>query len=371
MLKRVVHYGARFGLTMQVIKTVLAAMLSWVLGAYLFGGDFSYFAPLAAVLVVQVTIADSLEKGMYRVLGIVFGVILTMLITPYVGHNALGLGIVLLIGMGGATALKLNPQIISQIGVSAIMVMHAQQINNYALGRILETFIGAVVAVVISIVIRPENKVPTAIRINTSICLAFADRIMQLSQLAGASTQDAQHRMDDAEFVKWMRNLNDSYTQAHKSLKYNVVHRKNTDMLSTLYEQEDTVQQLIFAVSGINYAVHKLPLQQLNDLPIKCALSSTAECILTFGKIIRHATPVRLERIQRQLAHAYDDQMELYTMNLKYHSDAETHTEIGRLLSELHRIVQQIEHTEELSELKLDFSDKWHPQMNATLNKVE
>lgn len=362
MLKRFLGYCVRFGLTMQVIKTIIAAVASWYIAAAIMGHHFSYFAPLAAVLVIQVTIADSLEKGLTRVLGIIIGALLTVLITPITGQNPLSLGLVLLIGMGGATALKINPLITSQIGVSSVMIMNAVPISAYATGRIFETIIGAIVAVAVQIIIRPESKLPNAIKINVNICLQLAERMREVSELLGDAIEDAQETrlpIQDKELLNWMHNLNDSYNQAQKSLKYNVVYRKDTVKLSNLYEQMDAVQQMIMAVSGVNYALQKIPVKDLKRLGIEEVLISTADCILTFGKIIRHATPVRMERIQRQLAKCYDDQVRLYEMNMDCYHDVDLHTEVGRLLSDLHRIVQQIEHAEELSELEMDFSDKW------------
>ncbi|MCJ8015328.1 aromatic acid exporter family protein [Paenibacillus sp. KQZ6P-2] len=343
MLKRVIKWCARLGLTIHVAKTVLAAAISWSIASLLFGDHYSYFAPLAAVLTVQLTIADTMEKGLYRILGVIIGVAVTVLVVPYVGKNFIGIVIVLLLGMGAATAFKLNPQIISQIGVSSVMVMSFQQAQGYATGRIIETIVGALVAVIIQVAIRPENKVPSAIKRSSSICLKLAERMMQLSKTVSVSYTEMYSDKTDVELMNWSRTLNDAFCGAQKSLKYNFLYRKDSVKLSALQEQVETVQRIIIAVSSVNYAVHEISQQLLQELPIERTLISTAECITTFGKLLRHSTSERMYRIQNQIAKAYEDQLHLFESYTKYQAQAETLIEIGGLFADLHRIVAEVE----------------------------
>ncbi|OPA74000.1 hypothetical protein BVG16_24860 [Paenibacillus selenitireducens] len=343
MLRRVLKWCARLGLTFHVVKTVLAAAISWSIASLMFGDHFSYFAPLAAVLTVQLTIADTMEKGLYRIFGVIIGVAVTVLVVPYVGQNFMGIVVVLLLGMGAATAFKLNPQIISQVGVSSVMVMSFQQAQGYASGRIIETIVGALVAVVIQIAIRPENKVPSAVKRSSSICQKLAERMMQLSKRVSATYMEINSDDADVELMNWSRTLNDAYCGAQKSLKYNLIYRKDSVKLSALQDQVDAVQRIIIAVSSVNYAVHEISTQHLRELPIEGALVSTAECITTFGKILRHSTSERMDRIQLQIAQAYEDHLHLFESYKEHQAQAETLMEIGSLFADLHRIVAEIE----------------------------
>lgn len=343
MLKHVIKWCARLGLTFHVVKTVLAAAISWSLASLMFGDHYSYFAPLAAVLTVQLTIADTMEKGLYRIFGVIIGVVVTVLVVPYVGQSFMGIVIVLLLGMGAATAFKLNPQIISQVGVSSVMVMSFQQAQGYATGRIIETIVGALVAVMVQIAIRPENKVPSAIKRSSSICQKLAERMMQLSKMISASSAEKSSNHVDIELMNWSRSLNDAYCGAQKSLKYNLIYRRDSVKLSALQDQVEAVQRIIIAVSSVNYAVHEISPRHLRELPIERALVSTAECITTFGKILRHLTSERMERIELQIAKAYEDQLHLFESYKEHQAQAETLMEIGSLFADLHRIVAEVE----------------------------
>lgn len=344
MLNWIVRWSTRIGITMQVVKTVIAAALALLVASMLFGEHFSYFAPLAAVLTVQITIADTMERGIYRVLGVIIGVVVTMLITPLIGYNFIGLAVVLLIGMGAATALKLNPLIISQVGVSSVMVMSMQQAAGYATGRIIETIVGALIAVAVQIVIRPENRVPFAKRRSTNICLKLAEQLTQLSRSIAGDDASIPHCVHDAELMKWIQQLTDSYSSAEKSLKYNVVYRKDSSKLTELALQVESVKKIIIAVSSINYAVRDISPEHLRQLPIQASLASTADCLLTYGKIIRHATPIRMDRIEGQIARANEDQLHLFKVYQEYNAHVETLMEVGSLFADLHRIVAEVEH---------------------------
>ena len=344
MLKRIMKWCARLGLTFHVIKTVLAAAISWSVASLMFGDHFSYFAPLAAVLTVQLTIADTMEKGLYRILGVIIGVVVTAVVVPYVGQNFLGVAVVLLIGMGAATAFKLNPQIISQIGVSSVMVMSFQQAQGYATGRIIETIVGALIAVVVQITIHPENKVPSAVRRNVNICQKLAERMQQLAHSVSTQQNDLMSlQYSDADLMSLSRKLNDAYCNAQKSLKYNFIYRKDSRKLAALQDRVDTVQKILIAVSSVNYAVQEIGTKYLKQLPIEAALMSSAECIRLYGRLLKQTTPKRHEALEQAIHQAYDDQFLLFDAFKEQQAKAETLMEIGSLFADLHRIVAEIE----------------------------
>ncbi|GAB3818500.1 hypothetical protein GCM10028895_15840 [Pontibacter rugosus] len=89
----------RLGLTLQIVKTALAAAVSWIVATTILGSEFPYFAPLASILTVQVTVADSVEKATQRIIGIVGGVAVSLLIGHWLSISSLSIFLVILIGM--------------------------------------------------------------------------------------------------------------------------------------------------------------------------------------------------------------------------------------------------------------------------------
>ena len=73
---------------LQAAKTAVAAGISWFIAANLMGNSIPVFAPLAALLTVQVTVWDSVARGLQRVLGVVVGVLVASGFARLAGINA-------------------------------------------------------------------------------------------------------------------------------------------------------------------------------------------------------------------------------------------------------------------------------------------
>lgn len=143
--------------TSSVWKTAFAAGLAWYV-ATLTGTERPYFAPLAAILCLQVTVADSVWKGYQRVLGITVGVIVAGILTQLVGVHPWSIGILVLVGTALATMLRFGEQAVPQVGVSAMMVLTVSGSHyTYALERIGDTIIGAAIAVLMNMLVYPAD----------------------------------------------------------------------------------------------------------------------------------------------------------------------------------------------------------------------
>lgn len=53
----------KFGLSLYMIRITLAASLSWLTVHTIYGDQYLYFAPLAAILITQSSVKASLEKA--------------------------------------------------------------------------------------------------------------------------------------------------------------------------------------------------------------------------------------------------------------------------------------------------------------------
>jgi uncharacterized membrane protein YccC len=142
---------------LQMVKTALATILAWVVSALLIpDGPPPVFAAIAAMLVVQPSLNQSLAKGVERSLGVLAGVLL-----------ATGLGIafgdapwVVLVAVTAALvmswALRLTTGSANQIAISALLVLAlGSSTPDYALIRVVETGIGAVVGIVVHLLLVP------------------------------------------------------------------------------------------------------------------------------------------------------------------------------------------------------------------------
>src|SRR5690242_16635118 len=87
----------------QLLKTVAAAVLAWVVCARVFGLAQPFLAPWAALLTVHATIYRTLARGVQQVAAAVLGVLLAFAAGATLGINVGSLGLVLLAAMAAGT----------------------------------------------------------------------------------------------------------------------------------------------------------------------------------------------------------------------------------------------------------------------------
>ncbi|HEX3302101.1 MAG TPA: aromatic acid exporter family protein, partial [Thermomicrobiales bacterium] len=177
----------RFGLGERVLKTALAAGLSWLLASLIPGNDHPYLAPLSAVLLMQLTIAQSVDLAIQRNIGIAIGVIVAVASFALFGVHAWSVSLVVLISLAAGIQLRLGQQAVQQVAVSALIVLLAGNVTGtfeYAFRRILDSIIGASVALVLNwLVVPPIHIAPASKaieRMAQDLSLALADLAVSL-----------------------------------------------------------------------------------------------------------------------------------------------------------------------------------------------
>ena len=130
-------------------KTAIAAGLAWVAALAADPHSRPYFAPLAVLLVVQPTVYDSLSRALQRVAGVVVGVAAALAVSHFLAPSAWSIGIIMFAGLLLGRIARLGPQGAVQVPVSALLVFVVGRITpGYGAERIVETMIGAAVAVI-------------------------------------------------------------------------------------------------------------------------------------------------------------------------------------------------------------------------------
>src|SRR5215207_1584568 len=115
----------RMGLGERVLKTALAAGVSWQLAVWVPGNDHPYLAPVSAVLLMQLTIAQSVDLAVQRNIGIAIGVIVAVAAFSIFGVHAWSISLVVLIALSGGIQLRLGQQAVQQVAVTALIVLLA------------------------------------------------------------------------------------------------------------------------------------------------------------------------------------------------------------------------------------------------------
>ena len=123
---------------LQVAKTSIAAIVAWIFCVVALEQPLPIFAAIAALLVVQPSVNQSVAKGVERSVGVVLGVVLAYGVGQLFGHSSAVVLAVIVVSLLLSWLLRLTPGSSVQIPISAMLVLAiGAQTSGYAINRIL------------------------------------------------------------------------------------------------------------------------------------------------------------------------------------------------------------------------------------------
>ena len=245
---------------LQVIKTSVAAIIAWLLCTVTLGQPLPIFAAIAALLVVQPSVNQSLAKGIERSVGVIFGVILAYAAGILFGHSGgIVLGIIV-VSLLIAWALRLSPGSATQIPISAMLVIAiGTNTPGYAVNRVIETVIGAVVGLAINTIIVP----PVLLTPAHAAVVRLAERVADtLSAFATAlrtplTAPELTSMLTAARQLPGLRDsAKDALVRADESLMLNPRRGRYRERLEHDRDLLDSLGVLVTRVTGMARALH-------------------------------------------------------------------------------------------------------------------
>ena len=203
--------GRRPGL--RTAKTTLAAVLSYVVALRLGTSPQPVLAPLTALLVVQLTMYETVASGLQRVASVVAGVLIAVGVATWVGLTWWSLGIVVAASLIIGRLLRLGPHLL-EVPISAMLVLAVGGAEGAALDRVYETLIGAAVGVAVNVVIAAPLYVQPASDAIEELAERMAAFLRQLADQLGEgwSRESADQMLNEA------RRLGDEVDHADRTL---------------------------------------------------------------------------------------------------------------------------------------------------------
>jgi uncharacterized membrane protein YgaE (UPF0421/DUF939 family) len=167
-------------------KTVLAATLAFVAADALHTSSSPVLAPLTALLVVQLTMYETFAHGWERIVSVVAGVLVAVLFASVTGLNWWSLALIVAVSFAAGRLLRLGPHL-AEVPISAMLVLAVGGAERAAFGRVIETFVGAGVGVLVNLLIAP----PLYVRPASDAIAELARRMARYSTaLAAALRQE-------------------------------------------------------------------------------------------------------------------------------------------------------------------------------------
>jgi len=243
---------------LQVLKSAVATIAAWLVAGWLIPGPLPVFAAIAALLVVQPSVNQSLGKAVERSIGVILGVLIATGISLAFGQSTWIILVAIVVAMLVAWALKMTPGTSNQVAISAMLVLALGASSpQYALDRVLETLIGAAIGIVVNALIVP----PIAISpVRDALARLGGELAASVDRLADAlqrrqSPADLETLMIEARLLRPMRDAADAAIAAgEESLTLNPRRSAHRDELAQLRDLLEQLSPIVTQLIGMTRA---------------------------------------------------------------------------------------------------------------------
>ena len=266
---------------LQAVKTSVAMILAWFLAQLVLPSELPVFAAIAALLVVQPSINQSLSKAIERSIGVILGVLIAYAVGFFFGSSTWIVLLAIVLCVMLSWLFRLAPGSSNQIPISAMLVLSIGAATpNYALERIIETIIGAVVALLVNVIIVPPVALEPA---KDAVALLVGEVANTLDNVAAAlirprSSAELQEMMIEARLLRPMQAAADkAIAQADESLTLNPRQGRLREELQTEIDLNAKLSTIVTRAIGMTRAVRDHYDDSLHLEPTVRALSLELE----------------------------------------------------------------------------------------------
>lgn len=244
---------------LQVSKSAIAIAASWILTVFILGTPLPIFAAIAALLVVQPSVNQSFAKGIERSIGVIIGVVVATLVGFVLGSASWVVLVAIALALAIGWALKITAGTSNQVAISAMLVLALGATSpTYSIDRIIETFIGAAMGIVVNALIVPPVLVKPA---RDKLRLLGSEIAGSLVRLADAlesrpTPGELQSLMIEARLLRPMRDAAETaITDGLESLTLNPRRSRHRDDLMAMQELlEGRLNPIVTQVVGMSRA---------------------------------------------------------------------------------------------------------------------
>jgi uncharacterized membrane protein YgaE (UPF0421/DUF939 family) len=256
---------------LQVLKSALATIAAWLVAGALFPEHLPVFAAIAALLVVQPSLNQSVAKAVERSVGVIAGVVVASALALAFGQSTWVILVAIAAALTIAWLLKMTTGTSNQVAISALLVLGLGAATpNYAVDRIIETIIGAAIGFVVNLALVP----PVALRpVHDAVEKLGEELGASLDRLAAAleapqTPAQLEELMIQARLLRPMVATADAaLTAGAESLTLNPRGRRRRDELERLEATLRRFGPIVTQVIGMTRAVYDRYDEGLADEP--------------------------------------------------------------------------------------------------------
>ncbi len=142
-----------------ILQASVATALAWLVAKELVGHEQPFFAPVAAVVTLGLTVGERRRRAVEIAVGVALGIAIGDLLVSIIGTGTWQIAVVTGLAMLGATIVGGGVLLASQAGVSAVLVATLQPPSGggFEFTRFYDSLVGAGVALVVSSLVFPVD----------------------------------------------------------------------------------------------------------------------------------------------------------------------------------------------------------------------
>jgi uncharacterized membrane protein YccC len=245
---------------LQVVKSAIATIGAWLVAGALIPGPLPVFAAIAALLVVQPSLNQSVTKAIERSIGVVAGVVIASLLALAFGQTTWVVLVAIAAALIVAWLLRMTTGTSNQVAISAMLVLALGAATpGYALDRVLETGIGAVIGFVVNLLVVPPVALEPAHRTVDALGEEIAESLDRLA--AALRTPQTPAQLEELMLMaRLMRPMLDAADEAlatgAETLTLNPRGRRRREELAQLQESLATFGPIVVQVIGMTRAFY-------------------------------------------------------------------------------------------------------------------
>lgn len=316
-------------------KAAIAAGLSWWLAVLAFGGNQPYFASLAAILSLQVTVYETLAFGAQRILGVVLGIALSLALVHWLKASAISVAILVFLGMAVSSMLGFRARAATQVGVSGLLVLALGGKPEYAAARLMETVLGALVGVVVQAFLWPPDPTPSALQAVAALGRAIE---RELADLASAQAPAKPGRV--LALARQAGEAQAAVVLARQSLRLNPLRRGRAADAGRLEIALRALERVAIEVRGMGRSMRGEEHEKLHTLGLPPLLAAR-DAVRAFVAEVERPSLAALAELRSALDRLAAGN-EAALLPLRRVAPNEPLREAGALLSDLCRLQQDI-----------------------------
>ncbi len=262
---------------LQVLKTAAAAIIAWVACSFIATDEPPIFGAIAAILVVQPSVNQSFSRAVERSIGVIVGVVVAYTVGLIFGAPSWLILAAIVISLLVGWALRFPQSSTVQVPITAILVLSVgAQTPGYAVERIIETVVGAVIGVFVNWLIVPPLAVQPAHDAIAGLGREVAAIMDKLAEVLTAPSDEKSRTLllVEARLLRPMQaRATATLETAEDSLRFNPRRSAHRQVLTTDAELLSMLGRVITRTLGMTRSINDHYDDSLRDEPMVTSIA--------------------------------------------------------------------------------------------------